>query len=88
MVLGTSLPQPSPDYMLIDNSTNNLVNQPLTSRSSTFLSAHNAHPNTPPRKRSKHYLLPHSPGELVKLAQGHARDLARLGWEQFFYKQQ
>jgi hypothetical protein len=41
-------------------------------------------PQSPPQKRMRHTLLPYSRGELGKLADCNARELARLGWYKFF----
>ncbi len=44
-------------------------------------------PTTSPQKRRR-TLAPYTPGELGKLAQRNAQDLARLGWFNFFHQQQ
>jgi hypothetical protein len=44
-------------------------------------------PTTSPQKRRR-TLAPYTPGELGKLAQRNAQDLAQLGWFNFFHQQQ
>jgi hypothetical protein len=67
--------------------TNYLVNSNLTG-SPVVANLMSTNPTLTPTKRSRHSLQPNSPGELGKLAQCHARELARWGWERFFYNHQ
>jgi len=66
--------------------TNEHVNRNLTSHSSATNLGSN--PQTPPHKRHRTTLQPYSAGELGKWAVQHAQLMERLGWQQYFHRQQ